>query len=395
MLKPKPYKLKNTIQHYEWGTKGKIAFIPKLLNKKAEKDKPYAELWIGSHPKASSKIVIYGKEIELLKAIQKYPVQILGRKTAKRFSNTLPFLFKVLSANEALSIQVHPNKRQAIELHKKDPINYPDPNQKHEIAVALDSLTALMGFKPAEQILKTLTEYPEIKEFVGGSANQAKNNIRSLIKKSKINREDLKQTLTKLNARIRRKRNRNEIEKYFIKLYKKYGVDLGLLLLFFLNLVHLKKGEAIFTKPGLPHAYLKGNILECMSNSDNVIRAGLTPKYKDIDSLLKVLTYELDLPIIIEGKKKENSIVYKTDAKEFELHFLNLDKNNSVVEKNFGPRILLVLRGELRITYLDKEKLESIMVTKGESVFLPAHLADCTIYSAASSKFVLVTVPTK
>lgn len=394
MLKPKPYKLKNAIQHYEWGTKGKNAFIPKLLNIKAEHNKPYAELWIGAHPKASSKIVVDGKEIDLLKAIQKYPIETLGEKTAKRFSNTLPFLFKVLSANEALSIQVHPSKRQAIALRKKDPINYPDSNQKHEIAIALDSLTALMGFKPAEQILKTLNDYPEIKEFVGGSTNHLESNIKSLIKKSKTNREDLRQTLIKINERIRRQRNRNEIEKYFVTLYKKYGVDVGLLLLFFLNLVHLKKWQAIFTKPGVPHAYLKGNILECMSNSDNVIRAGLTSKFKDIDSLLKVLKYDFNPPQIIKAEERKNASIYQTDAEEFELKLFTLSKNDTVVEKSFGPRIVLALKGELRIAYLDKEKLKSVMVLKGESVFLPAHLAYCTIYSLASAKFVLVTVPT-
>ena len=167
MIKPQPYLLKNTIQHYEWGTKGKNAFIPKLLNIKSEKDKPYAELWMGAHPKSPSKIVIDGNEFSLNEVIHQYPGEMLGSKTAKKFSNTLPFLFKVLSANEALSIQVHPDKKQAISLHKKDPINYPDSNQKIEIAIALDSLTALVGFKTFKEILKVLKDYPEIGEFIG------------------------------------------------------------------------------------------------------------------------------------------------------------------------------------------------------------------------------------
>ncbi|HAB52005.1 MAG TPA: mannose-6-phosphate isomerase, class I, partial [Ignavibacteriales bacterium] len=108
MLKSQPYKLKNTIQNYKWGTMGKNAFIPKLLNIKADKDKPYAELWMGAHPKAPSQILIDGKEHDLNEIIRQYPGEMLGSKVSKRFSGTLPFLFKVLSANEALSIQVHP-----------------------------------------------------------------------------------------------------------------------------------------------------------------------------------------------------------------------------------------------------------------------------------------------
>jgi len=301
MLQPQPYILKNTIQHYDWGTKGKNAFIPKLLNVKPEKDKPYAELWMGSHLNASSKIFIGGKEIELAEIIRQYPIEMLGNETAKRFSNTLPFLFKVLSANEALSIQVHPSKKQAIALNKKDPINYPDSNQKLEIAIALDSLTALVGFKPFNQIMRTLKDYPEIQDFIGESdwsvtekSKVIKRIFTKLIKKSVSDEVGLEDAFNKLNKRISKKKKQTEIEKYFLELSRKYKNDIGLLILFFLNLVHLKRGEAVFTKPEIPHAYLKGNILECMSNSDNVIRAGLTPKFKDINTLLKVLNYELD-----------------------------------------------------------------------------------------------------
>ena len=450
-LKPKPYKLKNIIQHYEWGTKGKNAFIPKLLDVKAKKGKPYAELWMGAHPKASSRIKIDGKEIELLKAIKKYPTEMLGSNTAKRFSNTLPFLFKVLSANEALSIQIHPNKNQAVLLNKKDPVNYPDANQKHEVAVALDSLTALVGFKPFHQIIKTLKDYPEIENFIGkrfirssllgisktvetvnnvvtspilcginpaedlintGKINRfnglpisllsienqkkfVKSVFKELIRKSSLHPNELNFTIENLHHRISKKKIKAEIEKYFLQLHKKYGNDAGLLLLFFLNLVYLKRGEAIFTKPGVPHAYLNGNILECMSNSDNVIRAGLTPKYKDVDSLFKVLTYELSSPKIIKGKKRRNSLFYQTEAKEFELQLFNLSINESVVENNLSARILLILKGEIMIKYLDKRKPKIMMISKGESVFLPSSLPRCTIHPVKPSQFVLVSVPPK
>lgn len=449
MLNPKPYKLKNTIQHYEWGTKGKNAFIPKLLNIKAVKDKRYAELWMGAHPRASSKIVIDGREVELRKAIQQYSDEMLGRKTAKRFSNTLPFLFKVLSANEALSIQVHPNKKQAVLLNKRDPVNYPDANQKIEIAVALDSLAALVGFKPLKQIIKTFQDYPEVVKFIGErfinsilikniktvetvnnansspilcGINPAENLIKTrkfnrfnglpnillssnsqkkfvkrvfnvLIRKSSSEQDGLNITLENLHHRISKKKIKSEIEKHFLRLHKKYRNDVGLIILFFLNLVHLKKGEAIFTQPGIPHAYLKGNILECMSNSDNVIRAGLTPKFKDVNTLLKVLSYDLASPQIFNGKKKENSKIYKTDAKEFTIQIFTSNKSELKFENQVGPRILLVLEGAIKVLFTLNYKTKSEKYLKGESVFLPSVLSDFSIASEKTSRFVLVSVP--
>ncbi len=437
MLKPQPYKLRNTIQYYEWGMKGKNAFIPKLLGMKVQKGKPYAELWMGAHTNGSSKIIVEGKEIELSKVIQQYPMETLGKRTAKRFSKMLAFLFKVLSANDALSIQVHPTKRQAITLHKKDPINYPDANQKIEIAIALDSLTALVGFKPLNQILETLRIYPEIQDYIGEKYKEIygkrhfefisgskikmlkrvqhdKSNIfrravidsltegdkkkifkkifTLIINKSILDVEGLDLVIKNLNKRISNKKRKSKIDKYFLVLHKKYGNDIGLLILFFLNLVHLRGGEAIFIKPGVPHAYLKGNILECMTNSDNVIRVGLTPKFKDIKTLLKVLNYEYGLPKILKGSRKGKSVIYKTDAKEFEIQIFDSNRKELNFENQSGPRILFVLKGATKILFKGNSKFRLSEFSKGESAFLPSVLANFKIIPG-SSQFVIVSVP--
>ena len=114
---PQPYKLYNTIQNYEWGTRNEAAYIPHLLGIPTEPDTPYAELWIGAHPKAPSKIEIDGAKVSLNKVIEMHPAECLGAYVCKNFSSTLPFLLKVLSAAHALSIQTHPNKSQARRLH--------------------------------------------------------------------------------------------------------------------------------------------------------------------------------------------------------------------------------------------------------------------------------------
>lgn len=438
MIKLQPHKLKNTIQYYDWGTIGKNAFIPKLLNIKPEKDKPYAELWMGAHPRSPSKIVIDGKELNLDEVILQYPIKMLGSKTAKKFSNKLPFLFKVLSANEALSIQAHPNKKQALLLHKKDSVNYPDENQKLEIAIALDSLTALVGFKPFSLIIESLKEHPEIREFIGGEFfiktikmvdKQNFNKVLSginpngitrlilnrfnglqplsedvkktfvkkiftqLIKKSISDEKALASTIQTLFIRLTKKKNQTEMEELFIELFAKYKNDIGLLIIFFLNLVHLKRGEAIFTKPGIPHAYLKGNILECMSNSDNVVRAGLTQKYKDLTTLLNVLTFELGRPKILKGKKLKTKVSYKTEAKEFVVQLFNPGKTNIDFNDQSGPRILLMLDGVIKFVVEDDDKIKQFRFSKGDSVFLPSILKNFQIASVRKAYFVIVSVP--
>ena len=166
-LDPRPYLLINQIQSYAWGARGEDAFIPRLLGIEPEPDTPYAELWMGAHPNAPSQVVVDGSQVSLRQLIAQYPREILGQAIAERFSGQLPFLFKVLSTAESLSIQAHPTKEQARLLHARDPEHYPDDNHKPELAVALDSLTALMGIKPFSGILETLERYPELADFVG------------------------------------------------------------------------------------------------------------------------------------------------------------------------------------------------------------------------------------
>ncbi len=163
----KPYRLINKIQHYAWGTKNEQAFIPKLLSRHPEPNVPYAELWMGSHPNAPSEVETAQGRQSLIEFISAHPVEILGRRVARQFFNQLPFLFKVLSAGEVLSIQAHPNKEQAVALHQRDPKHYPDANHKPEIAIALDHLVALAGFCSEKEIKETLHRYSEIRTFIG------------------------------------------------------------------------------------------------------------------------------------------------------------------------------------------------------------------------------------
>ncbi len=383
----RPVFLENSIQNYSWGERGPTAFIPQLLGIPAQPDTPYAELWIGAHPTAPSQVVLEGKKVPLHKWIAENPEPILGERVVKKFGPQLPFLLKVLSAAEALSIQVHPNKEQAERLHARDPEHYPDANHKPEIAIALDGLKALAGFKSFEETVAALKEFPEIAEFLGEGAaltgpepHARKNWVRRVyltaLRRSEENPAQLRQLLLRLDARFSSTPSDGDfLQKIYLELRQKYGDDVGLLSLFLLRFAELKPGEAIFIDAGVPHAYLKGNIIECMANSDNVVRAGLTPKFKDVAAMEEVMQPE-PKPVPVFGASPEaEEILYRTPAEEFRVVRLNLNPGQRKKIENSGSlTILLVVTGRLEVVWHSGAGENRVSVARGESLLVPARL---------------------
>ena len=396
-IKAKPYNLFGKIQNYEWGTKNEDAFIPKFLGETAELDVPYAEYWIGVHPKAPSEILIENQKYNLVDVIKENSNEILGERIAEKFNNTLPFLLKILSINKALSIQAHPDKSLAKLLHTNDPANYPDENHKPEIAIAIDNLKAIVGLKEFHEIKLTLENYSEIKNLISDETlndlfNSKNSGNSKFIEKlyaqiMNSSKEKLEKCILLLKKRFESKSDLAECESQFLIQYENYGSDIGLISLLLFNMLNLESGEAIFTPAGIPHAYIKGNIIECMANSDNVVRAGLTPKFKDIKTLTEMLVVDSqksEVKII----KNEDTIIYKTTAEEFEISKLNLS-NQIKVNDNSEMFILIILSGEVKISFSNSE----IIYKKGETVLIPSILNSFTISGNEKSLVYSVCVP--
>lgn len=406
MIEKKAYKLHNFIQHYEWGTKGDDAFIPKLLGIIPE-DRPYAELWIGAHPRLSSKIYIDNELVSLNQLIEDYPSEILGAEVANRFYNKLPYLLKVLSAGKALSIQTHPNKTQAEELHKKDPKNYPDDNHKPEIAIVLDRLEALVGFQTPSQIRQNLSNYPILKTFLNEKAvENFENSISNGFKNEKAlekiitslmlnesNKNELQNCIESIAEQVITKEPLSKTDRLFLKLKKQYGIDIGLLTIFFLNHLDLSEGEAIFTPAGIPHAYLEGNIVECMANSDNVVRAGLTPKFKDVNTLLDILDYSKTNALISGNKEEIGIFKYTPPIQEFVIERIELS-NDDKFSFNTNNRIEILLITEGKISLVIKDNNDALLYSKGEVLLFPALVDKYSLISKTVSTVFRVTVPT-
>jgi len=368
-----PYRLYNSIQHYSWGSHGADAFIPRLLGIPGEPEKAYAELWIGTHPNAPSQVIQDNEHISLATLIARDPDGILGTGVAERFNHQLPFLLKVLSAAEPLSIQAHPDRAQAQRLHARDPKHYPDANHKPEIALALDCLTALAGLKSAEDLHSTLLAYPEIAGLIGKVSADPQEIFAALIRRSLAAPQPFSSAARQLAERLKQTPTpRTEVEDLFLALRPVYGdADVGLLALFLLNLVHLEAGEGLYVPAGVPHAYLRGNIVECMANSDNVIRVGLTPKFKDAEALLEVLASDAGSLPVLHPEPELPEMRYPTPAEEFELGRLDLEIGAQLeIPARHSAQVYLLTEGRIRVSW--NEGVEAY--SRGESFLIPACL---------------------
>jgi len=385
-----PLRLLGTIQHYNWGTSNEQAYIPRLLGMIPEKDKPYAELWIGSHPKDPSRVDLGGKSIALDAWIAQNPGAVLGPSVARRFGG-LPYLLKVISAAEPLSIQAHPDRKLARRLHTANPSQYPDANHKPEIAVALDGLSALVGIMPPSGIKRRAARYPEIATLLSktmpqsaGMPANARDLFLGLLAKSQAEPALFETQISLLRGRLKSNPRPDETESLFLNLADRYdATDAGLACLFLMNRIDLEPGQAVFLPPGIPHAYLKGNIVECMANSDNVVRLGLTRKFKDITAWTDMLPEAPAGQPVLDIPGPREDFEFETPAEEFRIsrHELETRTDRRFVTGS-SLEILLLIRGKLDLLSDGLEAASSgCTIEQGQSWLIPG---SCAAYSARS-----------
>ncbi|WP_279505287.1 mannose-6-phosphate isomerase, class I [Aeromonas veronii] len=287
--------MQNPIQGYDWGSHDSLTTLFGIANPQG---KPQAELWMGAHPNGCSDVVVAGQTQKLSTLIERAPAAVLGEATLARFGS-LPFLFKVLCAEKALSIQVHPSKAQAEAGFAKEEAagidikasnrNYKDPNHKPELVFALTPYQAMNGFRAIPAILAlfervNLAAIADLTAALAASQNEAGLQHffhQLLVLEGACKEEALEGLLTYAAAH-----QDEETFALITSLAAQYPGDVGLFSPLLLNVVTLEPGQAMFLDACTPHAYVRGTGLEIMANSDNVLRAGLTPKYIDVAELL-------------------------------------------------------------------------------------------------------------
>jgi mannose-6-phosphate isomerase len=341
------------VQHYAWGEHseaGRAPLIASLTGVAAQPDQPFAELWIGAHPNLPASVVTPNGAVSLPEFIQHHPRAVLGA----RGGDTLPFLLKVLTAGTALSIQAHPNKRLAAQLHARSPQHYPDANHKPEIAIALSEFDALCQFRPTAAIRRDLDRWAPLHTFFAGlPAAPAKTWLKAAYARLfQAPAEAMRQLVEAQAAAVGQAGPRTPHDEWFLELARQYPGDRGAISLYFLNLVHLQPGEALFLAADEPHAYLRGAIIECMASSDNVVRAGLTPKFIDVETLLTMLTYRQGgAPRLRPRHRADGSLTFIPPVPEFAVDWWRPRQSERVTARSHDTVSLLLIlsgRAELR-----------------------------------------------
>ncbi|MFJ6486793.1 MULTISPECIES: mannose-6-phosphate isomerase, class I [unclassified Streptomyces] len=364
-------RLTNTIRPYAWGS---TTALPALLGVEPTGE-PQAEMWMGAHPGAPSHIDRGAGERALSDVIAADPEGELGAATVAKFGPRLPFLFKILAAGAPLSLQVHPDLLQARagfedEERRGVPIdadhrNYKDPNHKPEMICALTAFDGLCGFRPPSEAADLLEglEVDSLKPYVDLlRAHPEEAALREMLTAVlTADRAEMAHTVHEVAAAVTRLGGRYTP---YATLVHHFPGDPGVIAAMLLNHVRLQPGEAMFLGAGVPHAYIDGLGVELLANSDNVLRAGLTPKHVDVPELLKIAKFEPGDPNLLrpEGDDEE---VYETPIDEFRLsRFLLAPGGASRALPHDTPQILLCTAGSPRAGEL--------ALTPGESVFVPA-----------------------
>ena len=399
----KIFRLKGVVQHYAWGGD---QFIPALLQEQNKTAKPYAEYWMGAHDNAPAEIYLDEHQKEKLNSIiLDDPELVLGKKVSLEFGR-MPYLLKILDVKDMLSIQVHPDKKSAENAFQQEndkgialtapDRNYKDPNHKPELMVALSDFWLLHGFKPKAELLAVLNDVPELnflEKIFETNGYQALYRKVMEMSQEEVNRS-LQPLLNRITPLYKNDQLNKEQEDFWaaraaMTFTEGDNIDRGIFSIYFFNLVGCHEGDAVFQDAGVPHAYLEGQNVEIMANSDNVLRGGLTPKHVDVQELLKYIKFEGIHPkIIIPKKRNETEEIYETPAPDFELSRFSLDKNQNASFTASTADIIFIHVGE--ITLVDGQ--DQLILKAGEAALILAG-THAHISAALTSSFYRASVP--
>ncbi|KAJ9504040.1 hypothetical protein H2202_000096 [Exophiala xenobiotica] len=364
--------LKCDCNNYPWGRVGKESLAARLCSKtnpefKLDDGKNYAEMWMGTYPELPSYSLKTGEKLQDILNANKE--KLIGKTVLDKFDDNLPFLPKILSIAKALPLQIHPDKELSEKLHKENPDQFTDPNHKPEIAVALGKFEAFVGFKPLSDVHQLLRLEP-LSQFLPASASASASGgdggqfdddaLRQVCVDMLKAPEDAvssalsglqslpKDTLGKKNAYIL---------DLIPRLADQYGKsDNGnLVALICMNYIVLEAGEALYIPADGIHAYLSGDIVECMARSNNVLNTGFCPPADrdSVDLFAKALTFKQHDPQepILKRQASDKSssgktTEFKPPMSEFNMLVTELKGGETdTVKPVVGPSIMFVTSG--------------------------------------------------
>ena len=372
------WQLTNTVRHYPWGSH---TVIPELLGMPSPADRPHAELWMGAHPDAPSRMAD-GTALDA--AIAAAPEELLGPAVCERFGPRLPFLMKVLAADRSVSLQAHPTTAQAeagfaaeeaAGVPHDDPTRtFKDPFHKPEMLLAITPVEALCGFRPVQESLHCLAklQLPELMPTIAALARGGlRTAIPQLIALSAKRRVSLVSAVAERAASFVAAHDPEFINTYrwAAQLASTYPGDPGVVISLMCNHLKLAPGEAVFLPAGNLHAYLCGAGIEVMASSDNVLRGGLTSKHVDLAALIEVLDFRDGRVPVLHPVLGPGGLRYRVPVDDFDLTRCDVGSDPGVLTTP-GPQVLLCAQGTAVLSTPDEE----LVLEQGGSAFVPAGL---------------------
>ncbi|MGH8791183.1 MAG: mannose-6-phosphate isomerase, class I [Stackebrandtia sp.] len=357
-------RLDGVVRPYAWGSRTAIAA---LQGRPMPSDEPEAELWLGAHPADPS---LLAGERPLTDEIAADPAGVLGESNVSKFGARLPFLLKVLAADQPLSLQAHPAPSQAAEgfarenkagvSHDAPERNYVDASHKPELLCAVGEFEALCGFRDPRVAADAIARLgvAGLNSVVAqlrqdDVAQGLREAVTTLLTLPPDHRAELvRQAATAAAELADAEEPDGDDYAMVVDLGKRYPSDTGAIVALLLNHVHLRPGEAIYMPAGNLHAYLRGVGVEIMAASDNVLRGGLTPKHIDVPELLRVLDFEiLDDPRVDPCEPSPGTDEWRVPAPEFRLTRQRLDTSASQrpLPQDRGPAVILCWSGQVRL----------------------------------------------
>jgi len=315
--------------HYAWGS---VDLLPALMGLRPD-GRPVAEVWMGAHPAAPSSIEVGGRRVALDSFIAENTEQALGLEAMTEHGSHLSFMMKLLAAEKPLSLQVHPTRQQAEEGYRReatagisptDPTrNYRDSSHKPEMLYALTPFEMMCGFRPVEAI----------RELLEGLRVESLEPILACLERShpEVALRSAFETLLHADPDHRRsvtdavvtsahaRRGQRPEYLFVVELTEEHPDDVGVVASLFLNHVRIQAGEAVFIAAGVLHSYVRGLGVELMATSDNVLRAGLTPKHVAVQEVLRSVSYVAGVPQPLVPEVVGDVSVYLPPVSDFSL----------------------------------------------------------------------------
>lgn len=372
------YPLVNVVKNYAWGSRSALNARFHIPN---PDDQPQAELWMGVHPAGISQVDDEDGSCSLAELIAGDKTAMLGSRVAGQFGD-LPYLLKILAAERALSIQVHPQKAQAqagFHRQQNNPPDYNDDNHKPELVYAITPFMAMNGFRQPTEIVRNFKK-------LGIASLEATLNPLALhpctetmqaffVSLMQLPQDEKQKALTRLFDEVESLYDAN-LASFIFRLRQHYPDDIGLFAPLFLNCLTLQPGEAMFLSPGTLHAYVQGVAVEVMASSDNVLRAGLTEKNINLAELVACTVFEPISEEQLRMAPAKHAGWQQYDVPVEDFCFDVYSHVNNLAMQTTSAEIVLVIDGQAALHHASGEVLT---LDAGRAAFIPASTRDWTL----------------